>query len=220
MRYEKGHKSETHKRIIDAASQRFREEGIESVGVAGLMADAGLTHGGFYSHFSSKEELVRDAVVAALDRTLEVLEHAAQGAGGLEAIFRAYLQPDHRDTPGQGCVFACLGAELARHPANTRAALAERLERFVAMIAKRLPFADPKDRQDCAFAIFGAMVGTLQLARTVSDSTLSDRVLNNGIIAAQSLAAHWSKEASIERNRQGRGRNRLPSHGQPPIVST
>jgi AcrR family transcriptional regulator len=188
MRYEKGHKDATRKRIIAVASQRFREEGVGSVGVATLMAEAGLTHGGFYSHFASKEDLVRDAMVDAQDRTLERVTQAARQGGGVEAIIRGYLNPAHRDNPGHGCVLACLLPELARHPASTRAALTERLERSVALIADYLPDADPTIRRDRAFSILGTLAGNLQLARAVSDPALSDRILASGITAALTLA--------------------------------
>jgi TetR/AcrR family transcriptional repressor of nem operon len=188
MRYEKGHKEATRKRIVAVASKRFREDGVAAVGIAGLMANADLTHGGFYSHFASKEDLVGDAVAEALDDTLGVLRTEAEQRGGLEGIIRAYLRPAHRDHPGEGCAVAALAAELARHPAATREALSQRLPRFVELIAEHLPGSDAEARRDCAVAIFGAMVGTLQLARLVSDSVESDRVLANGAVAARALA--------------------------------
>ncbi len=188
MRYEKGRKDTTRKRIVGVAARRFREDGIAAVGVAGLMADAGLTHGGFYSHFTSKEDLVREAVNEALGETLEYLEAAVRGGGGLPAIIRAYLRPTHRDGPGQGCAVACLVAELGRHPATTRDALSDGLKRFTGLLAEHMPPADGKAREDRAFAIFAAMVGTLQLARAVSDRALSDRILAAGTAAALTLA--------------------------------
>ncbi len=189
MRYEKGRKDVTRQHIVAVASRRFREDGVEAVGIARLMADAGLTHGGFYSHFGSKEDLVQAAVTDALDRTQENMDRAAQEGGGLEAIVRSYLRASHRDNPGQGCAVACLAAELARHPLATRDAVTERLQRFVGLIAEHLPAADPRVRRDGALAIFGLMVGTLQLARTVSDPVLSDQILASGVTAAAAIAA-------------------------------
>src|SRR2546423_1356238 len=123
MRYEKGHKDLTRARIVKTASRKFRKNGIEAVGIAGLMADAGLTHGGFYSHFDSKETLVREAVTRALDRSRDELTRIADAdGGGIEKIIRTYLRPIHRDRPEHGCAAAALISELARHSQPTRKA--------------------------------------------------------------------------------------------------
>jgi TetR/AcrR family transcriptional repressor of nem operon len=184
MRYAKGHKEATRKQIARIASSRFRREGVDAVGVASLMADAGLTHGGFYSHFSSKEELVREAIVGALERKRGQLTQAG-AEGGLEGILRAYLRPAHRDAPARGCAFASLASEIARHPPATRAALTCEFEAHVALIADHLPLGD----KSVALAIFSAMIGALQLARTVNDGDLSDRILESATQAALTLAA-------------------------------
>jgi TetR/AcrR family transcriptional regulator, transcriptional repressor for nem operon len=194
MRYAKGHKEATRKQIARIASGRFRRDGVEAVGVASLMADAGLTHGGFYSHFSSKEELVREAVVGALERKRGQLAQAG-AEGGLEGILRAYLRPAHRDAPARGCAFASLAAEIARHPPSTRAAFTREFEAHVALIADHLPHGD----RAVALAIFSAMIGALQLARTVSDANLSDRILESATRAALTLAAGAAPPSSLAR---------------------
>src|SRR5215207_9759147 len=104
MRYEKGRKEQTRKRIVDVASARFRARGIEATGVAGLMADAGLTHGGFYAHFRSKDDLAREAIAEAHAQsretwTKEVQAAKERGEDGLETIVRRYLRTAHRDRP-------------------------------------------------------------------------------------------------------------------------
>jgi TetR/AcrR family transcriptional repressor of nem operon len=191
MRYAKGHKEATRKQIARIASGRFRRDGVEAVGVASLMADAGLTHGGFYSHFSSKEELVREAVVGALERKRGQLAQAG-AEGGLEGILRAYLRPAHRDAPARGCAFASLAAEIARHPHATRAAFTRECEAHGALIADHVPHGD----RAVALAIFSAMIGALQLARTVSDADLSDRILDGATRAALTLAASVAPASS------------------------
>jgi TetR/AcrR family transcriptional regulator, transcriptional repressor for nem operon len=187
MRYAKGHKDATRKHIVRIASERFRRDGIEAVGVAGLMAGAGLTHGGFYSHFSSKEELVCAANADALRRSRAELAEAG-ARDGLAGIVRAYMKPVHRDRPERGCAFAALAAEIARHSKATRSVLTEEFEAHVALIAAHLP---REDRQS-AIAILAVMMGALQLARAVADKPLSDQILASGERAALTLAREFS----------------------------
>jgi TetR/AcrR family transcriptional regulator, transcriptional repressor for nem operon len=189
MRYEKGHKDATRTRIVEVASRRFRKEGVEAVGVAGLMADAGLTHGGFYSHFSSKEDLVGEAVRAAFDQTREKLEQIAlANDGGIEALIRTYMDPQHRDRPERGCAAATLAPEIARHSQVTRKAFTRSVEALLDLIAAQLPAKDELKRREAAIGIFSVMMGGLQLARTVSDKKLSNQILENAIDAALTLA--------------------------------
>jgi TetR/AcrR family transcriptional repressor of nem operon len=187
MRFEKGHKEETRKRIIKVASERFRKDGVEAVGIAGLMAEAGLTHGGFYAHFESKEDLLREAMVAAMDNTRERLNRAAE-RDGLEGLVRRYLRPSHRDTPEDGCTIASLVAEIARHEPETREVFARRVEAFLLRIAAHLPELPEAERQPAAIGILGVLLGALQLSRAVTDPELSDSILENGIRSALSLA--------------------------------
>ena len=189
MRFEKGHKAATRQKIIETAAARFRQDGIAATGIAGLMADAGLTHGGFYAHFTSKEELVRESMAAAAAATRARLERATAQSPGLESYIRSYLRPAHRDAPAQGCIVAALGAELARHEPETRAAFSEKIEALLARIAAQLPAEQSEeDRLRTAIGIFGVMNGTLQLARAAVDQTLSDKILESGIDAALRLA--------------------------------
>jgi len=189
MRFEKGHKAATRQKIIETAAARFRKDGIAATGIAGLMADAGLTHGGFYAHFGSKEELVREAMEAAALGSRARLERASGASPSLEAYIRSYLRPAHRDAPEQGCFVAALGAELARHEPETRAAVSEKIEVLLARIAERLPADQSAEiRRGTAIGIFGVMSGTLQLARAVADETLSNQILESGIAAALKLA--------------------------------
>jgi TetR/AcrR family transcriptional repressor of nem operon len=193
MRFDKGHKEQTRRRIVETAARRFRKEGVEAVGIAGLMADAGLTHGGFYAHFASKEDLVRaaleEASMQAQARRAAVLEQADPGLQRLDALIRFYLRPSHRDAPEQGCVAAALIAEVARHEPETRAAFAERLAALLAQFESALP-ADmpPEQKERRAIGLFGTMLGTLQMARAVTDPALSDKMLQSGIEAAMALA--------------------------------
>jgi len=160
---------------------------VEAVGIAGLMAEAGLTHGGFYAHFESKEDLLREAMVAAMDTTRERLNRAAE-KNGLEGLVRRYLRPSHRDTPEDGCTIASLVAEIARHEPETREVFSRRVEGFLGRITENLPELPEAERKPAAIGILGVMLGALQLARAVTDPALSDAILENGIRSALRLA--------------------------------
>ena len=194
MRYEKGHKDQTRKRVVTVAAARFRAKGIEATSLAGLMADAGLTHGGFYAHFHSKDDLVREAISDAHARTCEtwaekVKAAKEQGKDGLETIVRRYLGTAHRDRPETGCSVAALAQEVARNDLKTRDVMARAADEIVAIIAAELPFSLSEEKaRETAYAIFGLMIGTLQLARVATDQTLSDSILQSGQDAALRLA--------------------------------
>jgi TetR/AcrR family transcriptional repressor of nem operon len=188
MRYEKGHKEATRRRIIETAAARFRKDGIEGVGVADLMAEAGLTHGGFYSHFASKEELVRAAMDEASAVSAIRFDHRVE-EGGLEAWIRSYMRTEHRDHPEKGCIVAALASELARHPKATRKGFSERLAKVIAAIELRLPGKlTPAQKRKTAIGIFGLLVGALQMARAVDEPVASDEILEAGIASALALA--------------------------------
>ncbi|WP_054696579.1 TetR/AcrR family transcriptional regulator [Desulfosarcina cetonica] len=148
MRYPKDHRENTYKKIMDIASRRFRKEGIQAVGIAGLMSDAGLTHGGFYSHFKSKEELAVKSIIQALEETRAFLEsYAKKNHGGLEKLIQAYLHPIHRDTPENGCAIAAIGPELSRRPKASQKMISQEIETFFGLIKRYLPsdFSDEKN---------------------------------------------------------------------------
>lgn len=180
MRYTKDHKAETHSRIVQKAGERFRSEGVDVVGVASLMESVGLTAGGFYAHFASKEALIAEACNDGFAKSIalfrEYLESKPKGER-MTAFVNAYLSRRHRDEPGQGCFIAANGAEIARHPPETRAALTSQLNAWIALIEETMK----ADRlKGDARGIAGAMVGTLVMARTVDDPVLSDSFLESG----------------------------------------
>ena len=197
MRYEKGHKEQTRKRVVDVAAAQFRAQGIEATGVAGLMADAGLTHGGFYAHFKSKDDLVREAIAEAHARsretwTKEVQAAQKRGEDGLEAIVRRYLRTAHRDRPEAGCSVAALAQEIARNERQTRDVMAHAVDEMAAIIASELPPSVPEEKaREAAYAIFALLIGTLQLARVTTDKALSEAILQSGQDAALRLARQW-----------------------------
>ena len=119
-RYGKEHKQETRRRILDTAGRRFKTDGIDGSGVATLMADAGLTNGAFYAHFSSKEDLVANVVADQLSAQADRFSELPPGRAGLEAFLREYLSPQHRDDPGAGCPAAALLDEIGRCPTGAK----------------------------------------------------------------------------------------------------
>jgi TetR/AcrR family transcriptional repressor of nem operon len=130
MRYSREHKLETHARIIKRASVRLREKGAHGIGVADLMKDAGLTHGGFYAHFDSREALVIEAFAYAMDRSTARWRELVQQIPPeerLPTIVNSYLTKVHRDDPGHGCAVPSLGAEIARESPRTRKAFLAKL---------------------------------------------------------------------------------------------
>lgn len=188
MRYQKGHKDTTRQHIIDVASGQFRENGVAAVGLAGIMSGAGLTNGAFYAHFNSKEDLVQAVLRNALSRREGALRTALESGAGLEAVVRDYLSARHRDGAGRGCPTAALVAEIARHPNKTRDAFTAKISEIIALLAAQIRDRSAAARRRKAVAIYGMMVGTLQLARAVSDRRLSDEILEGGVTAALTLA--------------------------------
>jgi TetR/AcrR family transcriptional regulator, transcriptional repressor for nem operon len=188
MRYEKGHAETTRRHILDVASSRFRESGVAAVGLAGIMAEAGLTNGAFYTHFESKEDLVRAVLLDALSRREQKHRANLETNAGLEATIRDYLSSRHRDGAGNGCPTAALVAEIARHPKKTRDAFTEKIADIIPLMAAQMPDGTAEQRRRNAIAIYGMMVGALQLARAVSDRKLSDEILENAVGAALRLA--------------------------------
>jgi TetR/AcrR family transcriptional repressor of nem operon len=185
LRYEKGRKDASRRRIMEVAAERFRCEGIAASGLAGIMSDAGLTNGAFYPHFQSKAELVRESVTSALEDQSHRLQDAF-AAGGLEAVLAVYLSAEHRDNPGSGCVSAALLPELARQPPATRSLYASRFLTIVHQMASSLP-PQTQDPEGVALAIYATLIGALQLARATQGTALSDRILAAGADAARAL---------------------------------
>jgi TetR/AcrR family transcriptional repressor of nem operon len=187
MRYSREHKQETHARIVRKASVRLRERGAHGVGLADLMKEAGLTHGGFYAHFDSREALVIEAFAYAMDRSMERWRKTAEQIPldkRLSMIVDTYLTPIHRDDPGHGCAVPTLGAEIVRESPKTRKAFAAKLEQMIDMIAELIPDASGRAARKRAAAMLATMMGTLVLSRIAGSSEFSDEILVAGREAA------------------------------------
>src|SRR5215211_7448534 len=187
MRYGKDQKQATRQRIVEAAGRRFKQDGIDGAGVATVMSDAGLTNGAFYHHFASKEDLIANVLTDQLRTQRHRFDAQPRDRAGLEAIIRAYLSPQHRDQCADGCPSAALLDEIARRPAATRQVFTDELLATADDIAARLDPTDPEAARTDALTIFGLMLGTLQLARALTDRDLSDQLLANGVETAMKL---------------------------------
>jgi AcrR family transcriptional regulator len=187
MRYSKDHKQETRQRILEAAGRRFKQDGIDGAGLAAVMSDAGLTNGAFYAHFASKEDLVANVLADQLRAQRQSFDDQPSDRAGLEAFVRAYLSPEHRDELADGCPSAALLDEIARRPTDTRDVFTGEVMGVIDDIAARLDPTDPGAARADALTVFGLMVGTLQLARTLTDRDLSDQLLARGVETALKL---------------------------------
>jgi TetR/AcrR family transcriptional regulator, transcriptional repressor for nem operon len=186
-RYGKEHKEATRQRIIDTAGRRFKKDGIDGSGIATLMADAGLTNGAFYAHFDSKDDLVAAVIGDQLGRQGSELSDLPGGRAGLELFVRQYLSRAHRDHPDVGCPSAALLDELARCTGATKKAYTAGAKAILDEICTRLAPEDPESARRIALLLFTMLVGSMQLARALSDRKLSNAVLEEGIQSAQAI---------------------------------
>ena len=188
VRYANEHKQETRQRIIEAAGRRLKRDGIDGSGVATLMADAGLTNGAFYAHFTSKDSLVAIAITDQL-HTLHanIVAQAQPGPAGLEQIVRWYLSAHHRDNPADGCPNAALLDEIGRCADATRQAYTDGVLVVIDGLAARMAPEDSPSARAKALSLLGLMAGTLQLTRALTDRQLSDDLLEQGLRNALAL---------------------------------
>jgi len=192
MRYSREHKLETRARIVKKASMRLREKGAHGIGVADLMKDAGLTHGGFYAHFDSREALVIEAFSHAMDRSTEhwrKLTEQTPPERRLATIVESYLTPLHRDDPSRGCAVPTLAAEIARENPKNRKAFAAKLEQMIDVMAEQIPDVPRKAARKQAMAVLATMMGTLVMARVAGNGEFSAEILGAGRDAVLDRAA-------------------------------
>ena len=197
MRYSKEHKFQTHAKIVKRASIKLREKGAHGIGVADLMKEAGLTHGGFYAHFDSRDALVIEAVSHAMDRSTErwrKLSEQTPADKRLAKIVNTYLGTDHRDDPGHGCAVPALAAEMARESAKTRRAFAGRMDQMIEMLTDQYQGMPRKAARKQAVSALATMMGTLVMARVAGNSELSEEILKSGRDAVLDRAGHVTKK--------------------------
>lgn len=180
MRYDAEHKQRTHQRILAEAASAIRARGPDRVGVAEVMATLGLTHGGFYAHFTSKDDLIAHAITYMFDQSAARFERETEGlapAEALRAYLDFYLSRAHRDAPGRGCVLAALSGDLPRLPEAARARFTAGAGRLPAAIAKLLRDIGTANAEAVASSGVAEMVGALALSRAIVDEERSDGIL-------------------------------------------
>lgn len=174
MKVSRAQMAENRKRILDAASGLFRDRGFEAVTVSQVMKTAGMTHGGFYGHFGSKDDLIAQTVAHAL------MSSTKEGIGpDISAWMDAYLSPYHRDRAATGCPNCALAGLLRNQPPEAQSAMAEGQRRQIARMMDAMPATKESDRRDAAIGSWAAMVGAVILARAVNDTELSDEILSS-----------------------------------------
>jgi TetR/AcrR family transcriptional regulator, transcriptional repressor for nem operon len=179
MGHSQTEKRKNHERIVRTASKRFREKGLEGVGIADLMKEVGLTVGGFYKHFDSRDDLVVEALRSALGTWRRQAEAAASGGPPLTytKLVDDYLSEAHRDHPGTGCPIGALAGEIARRGKRTRALFTEEIRNAFRLIADLTPGKDQGPARSRAILTLSALVGAIGLSRAISDEALSREIL-------------------------------------------
>jgi TetR/AcrR family transcriptional regulator, transcriptional repressor for nem operon len=200
--------AENRERILDVATKLFRERGIDGIGVADLMHAAGLTHGGFYGHFKSKEDLVAQACARAVQKMRQNWTQIIdQGPGSpLNSLADNYLTPKHRDNVGRGCAMAALGSEIARQGPAVRRAFTDELKPFFDYLSRVVEGSSNRLRRQKALATYASFVGALIVSRAVDDADLSDEIL-----AAVAKTMH---ENNVERTPAKLSSRRSTSNGR------
>ena len=175
-RYSTDHKEKTRAAIVDAAAERIRSGGFDALGVASIMAEAGLTHGGFYAHFPSRDALLAAAVTRLFEKACETVGRFEEKYGaeaGLEKYIDFYLSPRHRDDTEHGCPIPALAGDAQRAAPQVKAAFEAGLD----ALAERLGQMIPKGGKKAALALYGEMVGVLSVSRTMGDAKQSGELL-------------------------------------------
>lgn len=182
MRYSPGHKAEIHQKIVHDASRRVRAEGLAGAGVAAVMRDNGLTHGGFYKHFENKDELLIQSLRMAFTEIGNRLAHAAEKsrpASAWKVIVKTYLSPEHCDHSACGCPLAALASELGRADAAMRSQILAEVMQYRSRMVPFMPGRRAIDKENAFLAIFSTMIGAIEIARLLPEPAMRERVLAN-----------------------------------------
>ena len=178
MGHSRAHKREHHEQIVGVAASRFREAGVDKVGVADLMHDAGLTHGGFYRHFESRDQLVAEAVERALHDGGQAMAAVAESPQDpLSAVIDAYLSISHRDNLGTSCAVTTLAGDVARSTPRARAAYTNQVRVYIDMLVRLLPPGTSDQTRATAITALSTLVGAVSMARAVNDEAFSREIL-------------------------------------------
>ena len=182
MRYRPEHKLETHQKIVKDASRRVRAEGLSGAAVSAVMKDAGMTHGGFYKHFGSKDDLHQESLREGFREIEDALAHAAEQSPSGEAwkaIVKTYLSLDLCEHPDRGCPLAALAPELAGADKNMKPQIAAELVNYKGRMLPFMPGQRTTDKERAFFAIFSTMIGAVEIARMLPDRAMREKVLGS-----------------------------------------
>ena len=182
MRYNPEHKIEIHQKIVKDASRRVRTEGLNGAAVGAVMRDTGLTHGGFYKHFGSKDDLLVESLREAFREIEETLVRAAEQARpgeGWKAIVKTYLRPEFCEHPERGCPLAALAPELARADKGMKPQIVAELVNYKNQMLPFMPGRRTVDKERAFFAIFSTMIGATGIARMLPDPAIREKVLGS-----------------------------------------
>ena len=177
MRVTRKQAEANREKVLDVAGTLFRERGFEGIGVADIMKRAGLTHGGFYGQFASKDDLAAETTARVLKNPAWQEWLTGKANPSLADVVRGYLSPGHRDDPGTGCLIAALGSDTARQPRTVRRALTDGFRVRLDAWMKLVPGRSVAARREKALVTMATLVGALVIARAVDDPALSDEVL-------------------------------------------
>lgn len=179
MGHSKADKADSHDRIVRTAAARYRENGVDGIGVADLMKDAGLTHGGFYRHFASRDELVLEAIECALhdggQRVVGALVNSRQPP--LTTLVDAYLSAAHRDNLATSCAVATLAGDVARSNDRVRSAYTDQVNAYLELLTKLISADKQRSKRMKAIGALSSLVGAISIARAVNDEKLSREIL-------------------------------------------
>lgn len=183
MRVSRAQAEENRRTVIEAAGRLFRERGFEGVGLNDLMGAAGLTQGGFYKQFKSKDDLAAQACDRVLAGSTERLTHLVESSGenALATIISGYLSAEHRDQIADGCIFPALGPDAARHSPALIRSFETGIRSYLKVIDLAMQASSAQEAERDPAVVLSTMVGTLVLSRLAEDETLSNRILNSAI---------------------------------------
>ncbi len=182
MRYRPEHKAETHQKIVKDASRRIRTEGITGAAVSAVMKDAGLTHGGFYKHFGSKDDLLAESLSQAFEEIADRLAHTAEQSkpeSAWKAIVKTYLSLEYCDHVEYGCPLPALAPELARADEKMKPQIFEDLKKYRSRMLPFMPGRRTADKERAFFSIFSTMVGAMEIARMMPERAMREKVLGS-----------------------------------------
>jgi TetR/AcrR family transcriptional regulator, transcriptional repressor for nem operon len=196
MRVTRAEAEENRRRVVVASGKLFREKGFDGIGVADLMKSVGLTQGGFYKQFASKENLAREACDQALVENIALWERGIESAAkgkALEQFARSYLSQQHRREPGKGCLLAALAPDAGRRSRRVKQVFGKAVEAYASFLLQMVEAEDEEQGRAVALATLSQMVGALALSRAVPDSALAEEILGSSINAITSEVAPRTK---------------------------